>query len=140
MNNNDANNNGPAVAAGNNNNNNNIPSFLDDPGTCLNHIANRPASPDLWNMLGGTVAACLKSEDANPQLCALYLQAVAQQLAASDHNNHNHNHALLVPGVAAAAVVEAHNSNNNMELELVRAQRRNEILEVRSNVIIVWIF
>ena len=116
-----------AAAAGN------IPSFVDDPGTCLNHIANRPASQDLWNMLGGTVAACMKAET-NPQLCALYLQAVAQQLAASDNQN-NHSPLLMDgSGGVAAAVVEAtnHHNNNNMEVEMVRAQRLYEILEVRS--------
>jgi hypothetical protein len=93
-----------------------VPSFLEDAGGCFNAIANRTPSRELWGMLSGTAAQCMKSEG-NPQLCALYLQAVAQQLPASD-----------------MAIVDeaAGNSNSNMEMEMMRAQRQMEILDVST--------
>lgn len=103
------------------------PSFVEDPAACLSFIANRPATHNLWHMLGGTAAACIKVEvgPGHANVCALYLQAVAQQLAASENN------------LEAAAAVVGNNSNNNnaaamnvrMEAEMVQLQKLYEILE-----------
>ena len=151
------NNNGPPPAAAASSSNSSIPSFVDDPHTCLTMIANRPASLYLWNLLGGSVAACMKqpeksitpnsnnnnnnnanNNDNNTSvLCALYLQAVAQQIMAMAAVTTDHLPTGTTAAAAAAIVdVEASNNNNNtttsMEAELARAQQLNEILEVRA--------
>ena len=98
-----------------------VPSFLDDPSGCLHAIANRPPSRDLWAMLCGAAASCMK-EDENAQLRALYLRAVAQQLPASE---------IAAAGMdAVASVAGAGGNNNSMEFEMIRAQRLFEVLEV----------
>jgi hypothetical protein len=92
-----------------------LPTFSVDPGGFFNAIASRPPSRELWGLLSGTTAQCMKGEE-NPQLCALYLQAVAQQLPASD---------MAVSDEAAGS-----SNSNNMEMEMMRAQRQMEILDV----------
>jgi hypothetical protein len=91
-----------------------IPSFLDDPASCLTAIAARPPSRDLWGMLSGAAASSVK-EDEHANLRPLYLRAVAQQLPASE---------------MAAAEAAATNNSNTMEFEMIRAQRLLEVLEV----------
>lgn len=95
-----------------------VPSFLDDPASCLNAIANRPPSRELWGMLSGAASSCMKEEESAP-LRGLYLQAVAQQLPASDS--------------PAAAGMEAAGSNSSgVEFEVMRAQRLFEVLDAVS--------
>ena len=77
-----------------NGNHSNLPNFLEDPVTFLTFIANRPASPTLWNLLGGHVAKSIaaslqqqqqqQQQQQNQELALSFLYAVAQQLAASE--------------------------------------------------------
>lgn len=99
-----------------------VPSFLDNPVSCLSAIANRPPSRDLWGMLSGTAASCMKDDD-HSQLRSLYLRAVAQQLPASD---------MAAAGMDAVAAVAGGGNNSSMEFEMMRAQRLLEVLEVRK--------
>ncbi|CAB9499445.1 expressed unknown protein [Seminavis robusta] len=90
-----------------------VPAFMDDPAGCFNAMATRPPGRELWRLLAGTTASCMKDEG-NAQLCALYLQAVAQQLPASD----------------MAVADAASNSNNaNMEIEMMKAKMLMEVLD-----------